>query len=88
MFSQPHEDALMPSPLTDEMQHYKITMMHWCTSQTDGQFFPTKIFANHLMMALLLATDEVHAQPVPIKHFCLKNCFFTKSYYYMIIETL
>jgi hypothetical protein len=28
------------------------------------------------MMALMLATDEVHAQPVSVKHFCLKNRFF------------
>ncbi len=28
------------------------------------------------MMAIWLATDEVHAQPVSVKHFCLKNRFF------------
>jgi hypothetical protein len=33
------------------------------------------------MMALLLATDEVHAQLVSVKHFCLKNRFFCQSYY-------
>ncbi len=33
------------------------------------------------MTALLLATDEVHAQPVSVKHFCLKNRFFCLSYY-------
>jgi hypothetical protein len=71
VFSQPHEDALMPGPPTDEMQHYKITTMHWCTSQTAKQFFQKKVFAYGLMMALLLATDEVHAQPVSVKHFCL-----------------
>jgi hypothetical protein len=32
-------------------------------------------------MALLLATDEVHAQPVSIKHVCLKNSSFCLSYY-------
>ncbi len=38
-------------------------------------------FANRLMTALLLATDEVHAQPVLVKHVCIKNRFFCWSYY-------
>jgi hypothetical protein len=42
----------------------------------DRHFFPKRFFANRSMMALLLATDEVHAQPVSVKHFCLKNSFF------------
>jgi hypothetical protein len=51
--------------------------MHWCTTLTDKQFFPGKgFFANRSMMALLLATDEVHAQPVLVKHVCLENRFF------------
>jgi len=59
------------------MQCYAITTMHWCTSLTDRQFSHEKsFFANHLMTALLLATDEVHAQSVSVKHFFLKNRFF------------
>ncbi len=44
-------------------------------------FFQKRIFANHLMTALLLATDEVHTQSLLMKHFCLKNMFFCYSYH-------
>jgi hypothetical protein len=73
-----HEDALTPGPpKTDEMQCNATTTMHWCTSLMDRHPFTDKrFFANRSMTALLISTDEVHAQPVSVKHFCLKNRFF------------
>ncbi len=50
----------------------------------DRHFLRKRFFANRLMTALLLATDEVHTQPVSIKDFCLKNRFFAS----LIIKTL
>jgi hypothetical protein len=44
LFSQPHEDGLTPSPLTNKMQHYAMTTMHWYTLQTDEAIFPDKGF--------------------------------------------
>ncbi len=40
------------------------------------------------MTALLLATDEVHAQPVSVKHFCLKDMFFAILIIFINIKTL
>jgi hypothetical protein len=42
-----------------------------------GIFFQKKDFCQSFDDgSFLLATDEVHTQPVSIKHFCLKNRFF------------
>ncbi len=75
---------MTPGPPTDELQSYKNTMMHWCSSQTDRQFFLTKVFANHSMTVLLLASNEVHAQPVSVKHICLNFSFFASLIVFLI----
>jgi hypothetical protein len=70
------------------MQCYAIITMHWCKSLTDRQFFPRqRFFANRSMMALLLPTDEVHAQPVSVKQFCLKNRFFASLIIFKFKDT-
>jgi hypothetical protein len=51
------------------MQYYAALVY----STSRSAIFPNKGFANHLMTALLLATDEVHTQPVSVKHFCLNS---------------
>jgi hypothetical protein len=54
-------------------------------------FFPTEDFANHLMMAFLIATiatDEVHAQPVSVKHFCLNIRFIASLIIFVNMKPL
>ncbi len=84
--SQPHGDALTPGP--PKQNKCNVTQWLRCTGvhhEPIGFFSKKKGFLPIVRWQLfLLATDEVHTQPVSIKHFCLKNRFFAS----LIIETL